>query len=88
METLLTYRSEMSGIVDRSSEAGPGGFGADTIALPTLILHGDDDRLAPVAIARYLHTQIPNSTLHEIEGGSHMLPVTHAGELAARIAAF
>ncbi len=88
METLLTYRSEMSGIFDESSEAGSGGFGADTIALPTLILHGDDDRLAPVSIARYLHTQIPNSTLHEIQGGSHMLPVTHAGELAAQIAAF
>ncbi len=87
-ETLLTYRAEMSGIVDLSSEEAPAPFAADTIALPTLLVHGDDDRLAPVAIARYLHTQIPNSTLYEIEGGSHMLPVTHASELAAQIHAF
>lgn len=87
-ETVLTYFSEMSGFVDPGSEEGPGLFAADTIALPTLLLHGDDDRLAPVAIARYLHTRIPNSTLHEIAGGSHMLPVTHANEVAARIVAF
>jgi pimeloyl-ACP methyl ester carboxylesterase len=49
---------------------------------------GDDDRLAPVSIGRYLHTKIPNSTLHEIEGGSHMLPVTHAAKMADEIAAF
>ena len=87
-DTLLTYRSEMFGIVDPGSEESAGLFAADTIALPTLLLHGDDDRLAPVAIARYLHTQIPNSTLHEIAGGSHMLLVTHVNQVAARIAAF
>ncbi len=87
-ETVVTYFSEMSGMADPSSEEGSGLFAVDTIALPTLLLHGDDDRLAPVAIARYLHTQIPNSTLHEIAGGSHMLPVTHANEVATRIAGF
>jgi pimeloyl-ACP methyl ester carboxylesterase len=87
-ETITAYRSEMSGIVDSSAEAGPPRFAADTIAVPTLFLHGDDDRLAPVTIARHLHTQIPNSKLHEIAGGSHMLPVTRADEVADLIAAF
>jgi pimeloyl-ACP methyl ester carboxylesterase len=87
-ETLVAYRSEMGGIVEPDSAEEPGTFGAERIRVPTLILHGDDDRLAPVSIGRYLHTKIPNSTLHEIEGGSHMLPVTHAEKMADEIAAF
>jgi pimeloyl-ACP methyl ester carboxylesterase len=87
-ETLLAYQSEMSGIVDPDSGEAPDRFAADTISVPALFLHGGDDRLAPVAIARYLHTQIPSSELFEYEGASHMLPVTHASQLADRIAAF
>ena len=58
------------------------------IDLSTLLLHGDDDRLAPVAISEYLDTVIPNSQLIVTPGGSHMLPVTHAEALADAIALF
>ena len=68
--------------------ADPADFAPQSIALPTLILHADDDRLAPVAIARYLHTLIPNSKLVEYPGASHMLLVTHAADLADRIVGF
>lgn len=81
-ETLLTYRGEMFGI-DADQ-----GFDYADIAVPTLLLHGDDDRLATVEIARYLVTVIPGARLIETPGGSHMLPVTHAAEVADRIVAF
>jgi pimeloyl-ACP methyl ester carboxylesterase len=78
--TLLTYRGEMFTI--------DGDLEPEQITLPTLILHGDDDRLAPVAIGRYLDEVIPGSKLIETPGGSHMIPVTHAEELADAIIAF
>lgn len=80
--TLLTYRGEMFGLdVDD-------GFDYGDIEVPTLLLHGDDDRLAPVGISRYLVTQIPAAELVETPGGSHMLPVLHATDLADEIVRF
>lgn len=79
--TVLTYRGEMFSI-------DGGEFPAERIALPTLLLHGDDDRLAPLAISEYLATVIPGSELRITPGGSHMLPVTHAEALVEAIVAF
>ncbi len=81
-ETLLAYRGEMFSI------SGDGGFPADQVARPTLLLHGDDDRLAPIAIAEYLSGVIPDATLKVYPGGSHMLPVLQAEAVAEDIAAF
>ena len=78
-DMLLTYRGEMFGI-DRDA-----GFDYGNIEVPTLLLHGDDDQLADIAISRYLVTLIPHATLLETPGGSHMLPVTHAAEMADQI---
>jgi non-heme chloroperoxidase len=86
-ETLMAYVGEMSGIPG-DGDAGPAAFAPATIELPALILHGDDDQLAPVEIGRYMHSLIPNSELVEYPGGSHMLPVTHAADMADRIAVF
>ena len=58
------------------------------LELPMLVIHGDDDRLVPVVIGRTLARNNPRAELLEIAGGSHMLPITHAGQLADRIAAF
>ena len=84
-ETLMAYTGEMRGVAGASIDAT---FHPEAIRQPVLILHGDDDRAAPVEIGRYLHTVIPRSELIEIEGGSHMLPVTNAPAIADRIAAF
>ncbi len=78
--TLLTYRGEMFTI--------EGEFDPSAIRIPTLILHGDDDRLAPVAIANYLGGVIPEAKLQIVPGGSHMLPVVEARVVADAIAAF
>ncbi len=85
-ETLLAYRGEMFGIGARPEDAAA--FEPAKLALPVLILHGDDDRLAPVGIARYLAQVIPGAELRLVEGGSHMLPVTHAEFVADALAGF
>lgn len=43
------------------------------IALPTLILVGEGDRLTPVSYARYLHQHIPGSRFMVIPGAGHMV---------------
>ena len=79
--TAATFRMEGS-----SFEGAP----PDTtgLVLPILVIHGEQDLLAPIAIAHALHEHAPQSKLIVIEGGSHMLPVTHAARLADEIAAF
>jgi pimeloyl-ACP methyl ester carboxylesterase len=58
------------------------------LSLPILVIHGEEDLLVPVAIARELARRAPQAKLVVIEGGSHMLPVTHADRLADEIASF
>ncbi|HZC75628.1 MAG TPA: adenylate/guanylate cyclase domain-containing protein [Gaiellaceae bacterium] len=43
-----------------------------TVRVPTLILHGAEDTLVPIEVARYLAAQIPTSRLVEIEGIGHL----------------
>jgi pimeloyl-ACP methyl ester carboxylesterase len=45
------------------------------IAIPTLILHGDDDPLLPVATAKRAHHLIPNSRLEIIRDCGHLAPL-------------
>jgi pimeloyl-ACP methyl ester carboxylesterase len=56
------------------------------IALPVLVVHGDDDRLVPVAVGRELARRAPHARLVLVPGGSHMLPITHPELLADEIA--
>jgi 3-oxoadipate enol-lactonase len=42
------------------------------IKAPTLIFHGDDDRLLPHANAEILHSKIPGSKVHILKGIGHM----------------
>jgi 3-oxoadipate enol-lactonase len=41
------------------------------IEAPTLVLHGTDDLLSPVANARLLADRIPSARLHLVAGGRH-----------------
>jgi pimeloyl-ACP methyl ester carboxylesterase len=79
--TSPTYAAEMRGL---AASAVPDPTGID---LPVLVIHGDDDRLVPVAIGRELARRAKRSRLVVIEGGSHMLPVTHAERTADEIVA-
>ncbi len=53
-----------------------------------LVIHGDDDRLVPISVGRELDRRAPHAELRIVEGGSHMLPVTHPDLLADAIVAF
>jgi len=60
----------------------------EPIDRPILVAHGREDVLVPLSVADWLHERSGNSELWVVEGGGHMLPVTHADFLAHRIAAF
>ncbi|KIF82558.1 alpha/beta fold hydrolase [Noviherbaspirillum autotrophicum] len=45
-----------------------------TIKAPSLVIHGSDDPLVPIACGRDTARWIPNATMHEIEGMGHDFP--------------
>jgi non-heme chloroperoxidase len=66
-------------------------FGEDIrrIDVPTLILHGTADRILPIdGQGRRLHAALPDARYVEIDGGPHVMCVTHAGEVNRELLAF
>jgi pimeloyl-ACP methyl ester carboxylesterase len=57
------------------------------LELPVIVVHGDDDRLVPVAVGRELARRAPHARLVVVPGASHMLPITHAELLVDEITA-
>jgi pimeloyl-ACP methyl ester carboxylesterase len=80
--TLETFASEGRDL-GGEADLDPG-----TIELPILIVHGEGDRLVPLAVAEGLHRRAPRSELWVVPAAGHALPVTHARVLADRITAF
>ena len=59
------------------------------IDVPTLIIHGDDDQIVPIADSALLSAKlIPNATLKIYPGGSHSLGDTSKDELNADLLAW
>jgi pimeloyl-ACP methyl ester carboxylesterase len=58
------------------------------ISAPTLILWGDQDRLAPPAYGPLFATKIARSQLATIAGAGHMLPIEKPAEYLAEVRAF
>lgn len=57
--------------------------------VPTLIIHGTDDKTVPIdAAGRAAAKGIANSTLIEYDGGPHGLPATHKDRLTKDLLAF
>src|SRR5450759_1937483 len=57
--------------------------------VPTLIIHGDDDQIVPIAASAMLSSKlIKNATLKIYPGGSHGLADTHKDQLNADLLAF
>ncbi|MXV62943.1 alpha/beta fold hydrolase [Natronorubrum sp. JWXQ-INN-674] len=50
----------------------------DGIRVPTLIMHGTEDRVVPAGNARLLEEAIPNARLERFEGGSHCFFIENA----------
>jgi pimeloyl-ACP methyl ester carboxylesterase len=58
----------------------------ERIAVPTLLLWGDADRISPVAVGQHLQGRIAGAELHVLPGGGHDLAVTIADRVAPLIA--
>ncbi|MBI2913732.1 MAG: alpha/beta fold hydrolase [Chloroflexi bacterium] len=58
------------------------------IQAPTLVLHGDADRLVPIENANILAERIPNSTLRVLPGAGHVFFWEFPGEAGAAIVEF
>lgn len=55
---------------------------APRIALPTLILGAEDDRIVPVYHQRQLAGLVPGARLHILPDGGHFFPQSRPGQLA------
>jgi pimeloyl-ACP methyl ester carboxylesterase len=57
--------------------------------VPTMIIHGDDDRILPADVtSRRQAKMIKDVRFIEIKGGSHGLPWTHAEEIYTELVKF
>ena len=60
-----------------------------SIAVPTLVLHGDDDQIVPVSDSAPLSAKLlKNSTLKIYDGLPHGMCTTHASIVNAELSAF
>lgn len=56
-----------------------------TLAVPTIVLYGDQDPLCTPEVAGFLAKQIPGAKLACIAGGDHMMARDRAAEVAKKI---
>ena len=59
-----------------------------TLAIPTLLIYGDADDIAPVAAGEFLRHTLPNATLEVIVAGRHDMARERPDEVGALIEAF
>jgi pimeloyl-ACP methyl ester carboxylesterase len=58
------------------------------VRVPALVVVGADDTYTPVSEARALHTALPESTLHVVEGAAHLPNLERPEAFDAALAAF
>ncbi len=58
------------------------------VPVPILVVHGSEDLFVPLAVGEDLAAAAREGELVTIDEGSHMIPITHAEEMAAAILAF
>lgn len=66
----------------------PPGDALPHLTLPTLLLHGTQDLIVPVAASRQLAARLAQCDLHELPGLGHVPIVIAPGDMASRIDAF
>jgi len=59
-----------------------------SIRRPTLVLTGDDDPIVPAANSRVLASLIPQSRLHVVRGGGHLMLFDSPAEVGPWVAGF
>jgi class 3 adenylate cyclase/pimeloyl-ACP methyl ester carboxylesterase len=58
------------------------------LRVPTLVLHGEEDRLVPVEAGRYMADRIPGAQFYAFKGRCHLPQATATAELAGVIRNF
>ena len=58
------------------------------VSVPTLVVQNSDDVIAPDVVGRYVHEQIPGSTLVTLRATGHVPNLSEPAELAAAIRDF
>jgi pimeloyl-ACP methyl ester carboxylesterase len=57
------------------------GFELGEINVPVYIIHGEDEKFAPLTFAIYLDKTLPNSTLKTYSGRDHLFLITAFDEI-------
>ena len=58
------------------------------VRVPTLILHGSEDRIVPIEVAQYMASRIPSARVVEIPGAGHLAFAKYARPIVAEIERF
>lgn len=94
VEQIIDWRLEQdAGELARESQ-GAAGVNFDEsdrvhqLDVPTLILHGTDDRVLPVENSELLAEKIPNSRFETIEGGSHLFMIEDSEQVNSLLREF
>jgi non-heme chloroperoxidase len=59
------------------------------VDVPTLVIHGDDDRIVPLTAAGQRTPKlVKGARLHIVKGGPHCITWTHAEEVNAELLSF
>jgi pimeloyl-ACP methyl ester carboxylesterase len=75
--TMRTFRLAMAGFDVRNK--------LDGVRIPTIVIHGTDDTLFPVDVARDLVRALPQAELRLVPGAGHALPLTHGHAVIAAV---
>jgi pimeloyl-ACP methyl ester carboxylesterase len=80
-----TLRQGPNGLAhDINIVAGPWAA-VEKITCPVRIIHGDQDDIAPIAMAHHLRGLLPHATLEVVPGAGHLLAADVAGVLRAQL---
>jgi pimeloyl-ACP methyl ester carboxylesterase len=60
----------------------------ESIHVPTLVIHGTDDEQVPYTHGLFIAQRVPGAELYSIEGGTHIVFVTHAEQVLSRLFTF
>ena len=80
------HESEFSEMLARVTP-DPNRF-SEAVTEPTLVVHGTDDRLCPVARGRELAADLPKAELFEVEGAGHLAHVEASKVVNDRLQTF
>jgi 2-hydroxymuconate-semialdehyde hydrolase len=84
-DAMLRLPGTLDAYVTELHRGRPEELRPEKIFVPSLVVHGSDDRLVAASVGTDLARRLPRSEELAVARGSHMLPVTHPDLLARQI---